>query len=285
VLAEKVIIIGAPRSGTNMLRDILVELPGIGTWPCDEINYIWRHGNIRHPSDVFSPDMATASIRRYIGNQFEKIAKSRNLDIVIEKTCANSLRVGFVHRIVPDAKYIFIVRDGMDVVGSALRRWRANFDFVYTMRKAIYVPPTDIPYYGIRYMLNHMYRTFSREKRLAFWGPVIENVDWRLQKYSLPEVCALQWKSCVDNSERDLKKIPQHRVCRVKYEDFVGDAVGEFSRIAKFVEREVPGSVKDYITRNVWPSSVGKGRRALGERGVEYLMPLIADTLARYSYG
>ena len=36
-----VIIIGAPRSGTNMLRDILTNFEGIETWPCDEINYIW----------------------------------------------------------------------------------------------------------------------------------------------------------------------------------------------------------------------------------------------------
>ena len=40
-----VVIIGAPRSGTNMLRDVLTSLPGFATWPCDEINLIWRHGN------------------------------------------------------------------------------------------------------------------------------------------------------------------------------------------------------------------------------------------------
>ena len=38
-----VIIIGAGRSGTNMLRDLLAQLPQFSTWPCDEINYIWRH--------------------------------------------------------------------------------------------------------------------------------------------------------------------------------------------------------------------------------------------------
>ena len=42
-------IIGAARSGTNMLRDVLTSLDGVDTWPCDEINYIWRHGNIRWP--------------------------------------------------------------------------------------------------------------------------------------------------------------------------------------------------------------------------------------------
>ena len=32
--------------GHNMLRDVLTKLPGVATWPCDEINYIWRHGTV-----------------------------------------------------------------------------------------------------------------------------------------------------------------------------------------------------------------------------------------------
>ena len=52
-MRQDVIIIGAPRSGTNMLRDALTALPDCGTWPCDEINYVWRHGNVGFPSDEF----------------------------------------------------------------------------------------------------------------------------------------------------------------------------------------------------------------------------------------
>ena len=72
---QPLIIIGAPRSGTNMLRDLLTELPGVGTWPCDEINYIWRHGNVQYPSDEFIPHMATPRIRKYIRKQFDRSAK------------------------------------------------------------------------------------------------------------------------------------------------------------------------------------------------------------------
>ncbi len=111
---EKIVIIGAPRSGTNMLRDLLVELPGVGTWPCDEINYIWRHGNVHHPSDVFTAEMASNGVKKYIRGHFDRYAQSHNLNILVEKTCANSLRVGFVDEVIPDAKYVFIVRDGLE---------------------------------------------------------------------------------------------------------------------------------------------------------------------------
>jgi hypothetical protein len=41
----------APCSGANMLRDVLTLLPGVATWPCDEINYTWRHGKDKKDRD------------------------------------------------------------------------------------------------------------------------------------------------------------------------------------------------------------------------------------------
>jgi hypothetical protein len=267
-----------------MLRDMLVKLAGIGTWPCDEINYIWRHGNVRFPSDEFTPQMASPSVQRYIRGQFSSIAKARKLEIVVEKTCANSLRVGFVDQILPNAKYIFIVRDGMDVVDSALKRWKASLDIPYLLQKARYVPPGDLPYYASRYLANHLYRFVSRESRLSFWGPAMANVDELLAKYSLPEVCALQWKACVDNSEKDFSRIPSGKILRVKYEEFVKNPVTEFGSLANFLERQVPDSVNDYLRKNVRQDSVGKGRKVLGKESVDAIRPLIADTLERYGY-
>ena len=274
-----VIIIGAPRSGTNMLRDMLVELSGVGTWPCDEINYIWRHGNVRYQSDVFTPEMAISEVQVYIRRQFQKISAALDLDTVVEKTCANSLRVGFVDKVIPDAKYIFIVRDGMDAVGSALERWKASLDIPYILQKARYVPPSDLPYYASRYLLNHLYRLVSREKRLSFWGPALDNVGELLDKYSLPEVCALQWKACVDNSERDFSTIPSENIIRIKYERFVREPVVEFARLADFINKPVPDSVNNFLKKSVKQNSVGKGRRALGEIEVKNLRPL-----ERYGY-
>ena len=281
---QPVIIIGAPRSGTNMLRDMLTELPGVGTWPCDEINYIWRHGNLRYSSDEFPSTMATPKVQSYIRRQFDKIANTENLDVVIEKTCANSLRVAYVDKILPEAKYIFIVRDGMDAVGSALDRWTASLDIPYIIQKAKYVPLTDLPYYALRYLLHRMYRMLSREKRLALWGPAMDNIDDLLKQYTLMEVCALQWKACMDRAEDDFTRISPENIFKIKYEDFVRDPVAEFARLAAFLNKDVPDTVNDYLRKNVRPNSVGKGRKALGEADVEKLRPLIASTLGRYDY-
>lgn len=281
---QPVIIIGAPRSGTNMLRNMLVDLPGIETWPCDEINYIWRHGNVRYPSDEFTPEMATHRVGRYIRNQFDRFASSGTPDIVLEKTCANSMRVGFVDHAIPDAKYIFIVRHGLDAVHSALMRMKASLDLNYVLKKAKYTPPTDLPYYAARYLSHHLHRVSTKEKALPVWGPVMDRAQELMKNHSTTEMCALQWKRCVDNSDRDFANLSDDRVIRVKYEDLVSQPVTEFEKIANFLGKDASDSYKEYLRLNVRTCSVGKGRKALGQEVVDEIRPLIADTLVRYGY-
>ena len=125
---QPVIILGAPRSGTNMLRDALTRLSGIETWPCDEINYIWRHGNVRYVSDEIPAENATGSVAGYIRGCFNSMGRRTGAETLVEKTCANCLRVPFVDEVVPEARYIYIVRDGIDAAGSARQRWTAGLD-------------------------------------------------------------------------------------------------------------------------------------------------------------
>lgn len=279
-----VIIVGAPRSGTNMLRDVLTSFDSVCTWPCDEINYIWRHGNVRYPSDEIPEKRATPTIKNYIRQRFSDIRQQYNADIVVEKTCANSLRVPFVDAVLPDAKYIFIYRDGIDATGSAKERWTAKLDVLYILEKVRFVPKTDLPYYGLRYFWARVYRFISREKRLAFWGPALDGMQSVLQNYTLNEVCALQWQRCVDNAEKAFSDMPADKVVRVRYEDFVHQPVEELSRILEFVGKEVEPEKIATAVEGVSPRSLGKGRKALGEKQVANLEELVGETLKRYDY-
>lgn len=230
------IIIGAPRSGTNMLRRLACALPGCGTWPCDEINFIWRHGNVDYPSDVLPAHLATTRVGRFIRGRFAEIARSYGLTTVVEKTCANSLRVPFVDRIVPEAKYIFLVRNGADAVASAVKRWRAGIDLPYTLRKARFVPWTDVPRYALRFLSNRLFRFVSGDRRLAQWGPRLDGMDTLLRNYTLEEVCAFQWRECVLRSEEAFSRIGEDRVLRARYEEVVVDPVGFLRRAAAFLD-------------------------------------------------
>lgn len=278
------VIVGAARSGTNMLRDVLTELPGFGTWPCDEINYIWRHGNRSHPTDELTPQHATTEIGRYIRSQFDKIARRENASTIVEKTCANSLRVGFVDAVLPEARYVFIYRDGRDVVASALKRWRAPFEPGYILAKARYVPIQDLPYYASRYLANRLHRIVSREKRLAFWGPQFEGIEEALQTRTLSEVAAMQWARSVEKSLDDFEAIDPKRVHRVRYEDFVSDGSAEMRRLESFLECEVSTDLISRLIGGVSPRSVGKWKKDFDEETHRLVMPHLEGTLERLGY-
>lgn len=279
-----IVIIGAPRSGTNMLRDVLSRLPGVGTWPCDEINYIWRHGNVRQPSDELTPGMARPPVVHYVRRQFHWVARRYGVRVVVEKTCANSLRVPFVDMVVPDAKYIFIRRDGLDAVGSAMKRWKAEVDISYLVRKARFVPLSDLPYYGGRYLWNRIYRLCSRDERLAFWGPQLDGMDKLLVRHPLDEVCALQWMRCVDAAAGTFAAMPSERWFEVAYEDFVRDPESGLARMLDFIGLDVPIKQQRHVVASVRADSIGKGRATLDIDTVHRLESLIRETLIRYGY-
>lgn len=281
---QPIIIIGAGRSGTNMLRDLLTQLPEMGTWPCDEINYIWRHGNITFPTDEFGPQHARLPNKQFIQHQFQQLAEQQKVPYVVEKTCANSLRVCYVDEIFPNAKYISIVRDGNDVVASALKRWHAPLDIKYIAAKARYVPFSDIPYYGWRYIGNRLYRLGSREKRLAFWGPRFVGMDELLRQESLPIVCAHQWKRCVERAEEDFQQIDLSRVFSIQYEHLVDDAHRSLSNLLDFLQIEVKNMTIAQLTQDIRPDSVGKWRTDLSDEIVAKIQPVIHGVQTKYGY-
>lgn len=279
-----VIIIGAARSGTNMLRDILTQLPGFGTWPCDEINYIWRHGNMREATDEFNPELATEPVQVFIRKVFDRLAKRQTLSHVVEKTCANSLRVGFVNRIFPDALFIHIVRDGRDVVVSAQKRWTAALDLLYILRKARFVPVTDVPYYASRYLWNRLYYLASHEHRLAFWGPRFEGLEQALERLSLAEVCAIQWQRCVDKARRDFERIDSARVYQFHYEDFVEKPDTGLQRLGTFLGLDIPRKSARMLAQNVTAKRIGLWKMELDQETLESVVSLIEETLTQYGY-
>ena len=274
---QTVIIIGAPRSGTNMLRDVLCSIEGIDTWPCDEINYIWRHGNIKFESDEFTREQANDYVKKYIRDQFYKFQQKKNSRVVVEKTTANSLRVQFVNEIFPNAKFIYIKRDMFDVIGSAKHRWKASLDINYLMKKARFVPILDMPYYAIRYILSRIHRIFSKEKRVAFWGPIFKDMQHYLKKYSLTEICAVQWLRCVNKSEKDFKSLDSNRIFSLKYEEFVNDPFSTTKKIIKFIEDDVSLSEINKAVQNVSAKSIGKGANELTKNEKKRVLELINE--------
>lgn len=276
---QPIVIIGAPRSGTNLLRDLLAQLPGAGTWPCDEINAIWRHGNVSYPSDELPTARATPRVRSFIRGAFEDLASSRNLEIVVEKTCANSLRVPFVRRILPDARYVFLVRDGRDAVASAIRCWHRGVQWTYTLRKARFVPAADVAHYAGLFATNRLGRLLRRDRSLRTWGPRFDGIEEVARALGVAAACVRQWTRCVAAATRDLGDLGPDRLARVRYEELVERPAAELARLASFLGVGCDEDRARLLTAHVDPDRIGSRRAHLEARELQIVEKMLAPRL------
>lgn len=291
-MAEIVIIVGAPRSGTNMLRDAVSALPGFTTWPCDEINLMWKHGNRGVASDELTPAQATPQVRDYLRRQFARRAAADGAAVLVEKTCATSLRVAFVAAVFPDAKFLFIRRHGLDAAASTMQRWDAPFDWRYSARKIRFVPPTDLLFYGWKFISNRVRGALGNRGPRAsvttgrtvqsWWGPKPRDYGTLRREHPLDEIALLQWQSCVEASRRDLAALPADQVLEIVYEDFVADPAAGIVDIAAFLGHRDAARVAQ--TESVTRTSVGKGRAQLSPEALARLQRMGATTLDDLGY-
>lgn len=274
-----VIIIGAPRSGTNMLRDLITAFDGFATWPCDEIPGIWLHGNLDHPDDELTAAHATDEVRRFIQDRFARLRR-RTGSTPVEKTCASSLRVPFVDAVFPDARYVFIVRHGLDATASAMRRWTGSTSLGYLARKARWTPATDLPRFVWRTLRNRL----APGDSLPTWGPRFDGMEQMAQTHPLHVVCAEQWRRCVEAAADHLDEIPAERVLRLRYEDVTADPGAAVRDIAGFLGVDAPDLDTVEAYTSISPVSVGRGATALAPEQREAVLTQIRPTLRRFGY-
>ncbi|MTI83647.1 MAG: sulfotransferase [Firmicutes bacterium] len=266
---SNIVIIGAARSGTNMLRDMLTKIPGFATWPCDEINYIWRYGLKTVSHDEFSKDDVTPKNKRYIKKKFDWVRNKYKAGHVVEKTCANSLRVDYINELLEDVKFIFIFRDPIDVISSAEIRWKASLELDYILKKARFIPISDVPYYAFNYFKNRLIKLFDKEKRLSYWGPKYKGFEMDSKRMDAIEISAKQWEKCVLASYKSFMNMDKSKYITIEYNDFVSNPVNNLKRILTFVGEDVSEGEIIKICQNVSKNSVGKGYKKLSDMQIK----------------
>jgi hypothetical protein len=282
-----VIIIGAGRSGTNMLRNSICELAEFSTWDCDEINPIWRHGNGHVLHDALTPGHATDSVKKFIRkrfiNQWIRLGKP---DYLVEKTCANSLRVSFVEEIFPEAKFVYIVRNGADAALSATKRWQGKMEIPalpYYLSKIRNTPLSDLPLFGGRFLKSRLDMLLGRKQQLSFWGPQFPEMHSLSKSAPLLELCCHQWVACVQASDSAFAAISTDRWTKVRYEDFVATPQACLQRIVEFLGVCASAEMLSGAVGNISVRSVGNARD-LSCKSVEEIARIIDKTMLKHGY-
>ena len=276
-----VVVIGAARSGTKLLRDALAEATGAGKVPYD-IGYVWRVDNESEPDDLVQADSVDERSLRFIRRFVNRYA-SGDPPAVIEKTVGNALRVPLVARAFPDAVYIHLIRDGVDVVESARRQWKAPSDLRYMIAKARHFPLRLLPRYGVKHLMSLIHRSTGSDRRVGSWGPRYPGIDDDLLHRELIVVCARQWRYAVTCARADIAAMDLNAI-EVRYEALVRDPARQLQLIADFAGLTTSPSTLASASARITPGREGVGRASFCDEDLVTLSGEIGDVLSGLTY-
>lgn len=224
------VVIGAARSGTKFLQSILAASSHCAAISYD-LNHVWRIGQSNCPHDSLRAEACTDATMRRIRHELNRLGKlaggRSDAEVLVEKTVSNALRVLLVDRVLPDAKFVHLVRDGRDVVPSALRCWNARPHLRYLGAKLRTFSSASAPY-AASFGWNWLRGQMSGRPGVRVWGPRYPGIAQDVRCTPLHVVCARQWKACVASASEAFEQLPTDRVHTLRYEDLAsGDGTVE----------------------------------------------------------
>lgn len=176
------------------------------------------------------------------------------------------------------------MRDGRAVVNSARKRWRADLDLKYILKKARYVPISDIPYYACNYFINRANRFFSSKNRLSTWGPKFEGMEEMAQELSVEEICAYQWKQCIEKADEELSQLKSPRVYNITYADLVETPDQVLESLLQFLNIDIDTVNISSLSSMLYSGSLYKWKNQLNDEKLDKIMPILTPTLKKYDF-
>lgn len=243
-----VFIIGSPRSGTTILGEILDKHNNISQWY--EPYFVWDRYFRNFPHDERTAEEATPKVQKQIYTDFLRYKKKTESNIIVDKSPRNSLKILFIRKIFPQARFIHIVRDGRDVTLSIYKEWMRRKSIVndsqnrtnyYNYKKALMVINEWLNRQPFIYdKINafwfethgHLFNKSRHLNQLRWngevgWGPRFEGWEKIFHTTSTLQFNANQWLKCIERIKKNWPEIPEENKLEIRYEDLLrfGDKV------------------------------------------------------------
>ncbi len=229
MIQRPVFIVAPPRSGVTALFRSLARAPGIfrtsghagaleGVFELEPENRDWDSNRLT-AEDV--EPRAVQELRGRLKALLVDGAGNRpGIDASgirwVDGQPRNALRVPFLAAIAPDAQFIYIHRDPVEVVPAMLRVWTAGSRVGYPELPEWEGPPWSLPLVP----------------------------GWReLSGLPLPEIVVGQWLRIAGTLLDDLDALPPERWCVADFKALLNDPTREVQRVGEFVGIDVNDEV------------------------------------------
>ena len=217
-----VFVVSPPRSGSTLLFETLARSPDawtVGGESHDVFESIrplapaergWDSNRLE-AKDAYS-DVVAFLTRNFIAKLRDRDGKrpAPGADVrLVEKTPKNALRVPFLAKAYPDARFVYLYRDPRETISSMLDAWRSGRFVTYPSLPGWAGPP---------------------------WSLLLVP-GWRdLPAEDLPRVVAEQWRITVETLLDDLEALEAERWCVTSYDRLLDAPQQELERLCEFCD-------------------------------------------------
>jgi hypothetical protein len=193
---------------------------------------------------------------------------------VLDKTCINVMRVPYLYALFPNARFVYIHRDGRDNVSSLMDGWLHDGHFALGKLLGPFPCPVAID--------GGAFREWS------FFLPP----GWRdYNDAPLEEVCALQWVAANRFALDASRQIPAEQWIRLRYEDIFDRPLAMFREVFERLELPFDDAIeRRCATLDARPTSIVKGApkrekwKAQHAAKIERILPRIRPMMVELGY-
>ena len=276
-MPDPVFVIGCSRSGTTVTFETIAasgrflnfgyEIPQFWNALYGPLNNDWA--SEAAAAEHASPEHRDAAFRYF----YQRLGAGP----VLDKTCINTMRVGYLHRLFPKARFVFIHRDGRDNVSSMMDGWRlGRTDGGFGLTQFHGAAPVPVAINGGEF------------KEWHFFLPP----GWRdYNRAGLDEVCAFQWVSANRLALDARAQVPKAQWIEVRYEDIFDRPVEMFGAVFDRLGLAFDAAMRERCASLFKrPTSIVRGLPSKQKwkdnnpKAVERVLPLIAPMMTRLGY-
>jgi hypothetical protein len=254
---KRIFLVGAPRSGTTMLQSLLASHPSIISFPETKFFQYLLYEQLSQSlpnrlekffvDEIKRPDL----LKSWVDGQsdldkaycfikiLDELAEEQDKCIWLEKTPEHIYFIDYLENLLPDALFIHILRDGIDVIASmydASRKspeaWGGIWDLDFCIKR---------------------------------WQ---EAVSISNQYFDKPNHVLVKYEQILENPQRVLSEI-----CKFIQIDFDHSMLNNYRETAKKLSLEAPWH--QGIDRDIQPREIPKYQRTFNKDEIEYIFQKI----------
>jgi hypothetical protein len=308
-MAEKIIgdafvfIVGSPRSGTTILGELLDKHHHISQWY--EPYFVWDRFFRTAPDDERTEADAIPPVAKWIYRNFSNYKMKKKCVVLIDKSPRNSLKIPFILKIFPQAKFIHLLRDGRDVTLSINKEWlrrqniiqnprsrgRFNYGEAYqVIRKFLSRQPFFKDKLRALWFETHGHLINKKKhlNRLRWkgeigWGPRFKHWERFFEQSSLLQFNAYQWLHCVKHIETHWKLIQKNYRLIVHYEDLIQTPRQKITEILEFLGLDARNSFFESLPE-LKADNYNKWKTEFSKEELKKIRPILTSQLKKFGY-